>query len=77
MLQSAPRPQNQYFQNSIRYLTTTNQVNVLPLNSLFCFNFFLSALLHPMKPLTLHFRDKLEQHVLLAISSENNMNVFF
>lgn len=30
-----------------------------------------------MKPLKLHFRDKLKQHVLLAISSENNMNVFF
>lgn len=30
-----------------------------------------------MKPLTLHFRDKLKQHVLLAVSSENNMNGFF
>ena len=30
-----------------------------------------------MKPLKLHFRDKLKQHVLLAISSENNMNGFF
>ena len=73
---SANRPQNQYFQNSIRYLTTTNQVNVLPLNSLFCFIYFLFTLLHPMKPLKLHVRDKLKQHVLLAISSENNMNVF-
>ena len=74
---SANRPQNQYFQNSIRYLSTTNQVNVLPLNSLFCFIYLLFTLLHPMKPLKLHFRDKLKQHVLLAISSENNMNGFF